>query len=234
MITEVEIPRSLPSNMDDVVSTTVSGMTCMSCVGRVEEALNSLNGAYNINVKLESGDVSFQGVSLEKAEQAIVSLGYSIGVPGESISVKNDFNWRDGSVWKQSAHNTKWCLVGCSIGDFGTIAAFQFIPYLDALGWNDMSIMFLAMFNGIMTSIALETFILIKQMGGIREAFRVAIGMSLISMIAMESSMNATDLLIMGEPTLTWWIIPIMLLDGFLTPWPYNYWRLKKYGISCH
>ena len=234
MITEVEIPRSLPSNMDDVVSTTVSGMTCMSCVGRVEEALNSLNGAYNINVKLESGDVSFQGVSLEKAEQAIVSLGYSIGVPGESISVKNDFNWRDGSVWKQSAHNTNWCLVGSSIGDFGTIAAFQFIPYLDALGWNDMSIMFLAMFNGIMTSIALETFILIKQMGGIREAFRVAIGMSLISMIAMESSMNATDLLIMGEPTLTWWIIPIMLLVGFLTPWPYNYWRLKKYGISCH
>ncbi len=234
MITEVEIPRSLPSNMDDVVSTTVSGMTCMSCVGRVEEALNSLNGAYNIDVKLESGNVSFQGVSLEKAEQAIVSLGYSIGVPGESINIKDDFNWRDGSVWKQSAHNTKWCLVGCSIGDFGTIAAFQFIPYLDALGWNDMSIMFLAMFNGIMTSIALETFILIKQMGGIREAFRVAIGMSLISMIAMESSMNATDLLIMGEPTLTWWIIPIMLLVGFLTPWPYNYWRLKKYGISCH
>ncbi|MBF26584.1 MAG: hypothetical protein CMA98_02160 [Euryarchaeota archaeon] len=97
-----------------------------------------------------------------------------------------------------------------------------------------MSIMMLAMFNGIMTSIALETFILIKQMGGIREAFRVAIGMSLISMIAMESSMNATDILIMGEPTLTWWVIPIMLFVGFITPWPYNYWRLKKYGVSCH
>ena len=66
------------------------------------------------------------------------------------------------------------------------------------------------------------------------EAFRVAIGMSLISMIAMESSMNATDLLIMGEPSLTWWVIPIMLFVGFITPWPYNYWRLKKYGISCH
>ena len=234
IITEVEIPPSLPQNMEDVVSTTVSGMTCMSCVGRVEEALNSLNGAYNIDVKLESGNVSFQGVSLEKAEQAIVSLGYSIGVPGESNNIKDDFNWRDGSVWKQSAHNTKWCLVGCSIGDFGTIAAFQFIPYLDALGWSAMSIMMLAMFNGIMTSIALETFILIKQMGGIREAFRVAIGMSLISMIAMESSMNATDLLIMGEPSLTWWVIPIMLFVGFITPWPYNYWRLKKYGLACH
>lgn len=233
MITEVEIPRSLPSNMDDVVSTTVSGMTCMSCVGRVEEALNSLNGAYNINVKLESGDVSFQGVSLEKAEQAIVSLGYSIGVPGESISVKNDFNWRDGSVWKQSAHNTKWCLVGCSIGDFGTIAAFQFIPYLDALGWSTMSIMLLAMFNGIMTSIALETIILSAQMA-LKEAFRVAIGMSLISMISMEAAMNIVDVVLTGGAKLTLWVIIPMLVAGFLTPWPYNYWRLKKYGMACH
>jgi len=25
-----------------------------------------------------------------------------------------------------------------------------------------------------------------------------------------------------------------MLIAGFLTPWPYNYWRLKKYNASCH
>jgi hypothetical protein len=25
-----------------------------------------------------------------------------------------------------------------------------------------------------------------------------------------------------------------MLAVGFLTPWPYNYWRLKKFGIACH
>jgi len=25
-----------------------------------------------------------------------------------------------------------------------------------------------------------------------------------------------------------------MLVVGFLTPWPYNYWRLKKYGAACH
>ena len=42
------------------------------------------------------------------------------------------------------------------------------------------------------------------------------------------------DLLIMGEPSLTWWVIPIMLFVGFITPWPYNYWRLKKYGLACH
>ena len=33
---------------------------------------------------------------------------------------------------------------------------------------------------------------------------------------------------------LTWWVVPIMLMVGFLTPWPYNYWRLKKYNIACH
>ena len=25
-----------------------------------------------------------------------------------------------------------------------------------------------------------------------------------------------------------------MLIAGFLTPWPYNYYRLKKYNIACH
>ncbi|DAC07245.1 MAG: DUF4396 domain-containing protein [Candidatus Thermoplasmatota archaeon] len=136
-------------------------------------------------------------------------------------------------MWRQSAHNTKWCLVGCSIGDFGTIAAFQFIPYFNDLGWSTMSIMLLAMFNGIMTSIALETFILSAQMA-LNEAFRVAIGMSLISMISMEAAMNIVDVVLTGGAKLTLWVIIPMLVAGFLTPWPYNYWRLKKYGVACH
>lgn len=96
-----------------------------------------------------------------------------------------------------------------------------------------MMIMALAMFNGIMTSIALETFILSGQMP-LKEAFRVAVGMSLISMLGMEAAMNIVDLVLTGGAMLTWWVIPIMLIAGFITPWPYNYWRLKKYGISCH
>ena len=216
--------------MGQVISINIEGMTCDGCSGKVKKAMESITGVISAEVSHQSGVavIEHKNVSKEVLISSIKSTGYTIDGKGE------DFHWRDGSVWKQSAHNTKWCLVGCSIGDFGTIAAFQSIPYLDALGWSAMSIMLLAMFNGIMTSIALETYILIKQMGGIREAFRVAIGMSLISMIAMEASMNATDLLIMGEPTLTWWIIPIMLFVGFITPWPYNYWRLKKYGVSCH
>tara|TARA_B100000214_G_scaffold226566_1_gene165017 strand:- start:4 stop:654 length:651 start_codon:yes stop_codon:yes gene_type:complete len=216
--------------MGQVISINIGGMTCDGCSGKVKKAMESISGVISAEVSHESGVavIEHKDVSKEVLISGIKSTGYTVDGKGE------DFHWKDGSVWKQSAHNTKWCLVGCSIGDFGTIAAFQSIPYLDALGWSAMSIMLLAMFNGIMTSIILETFILIKQMGGIREAFRVAIGMSLISMIAMEASMNATDLLIMGEPTLTWWIIPIMLFVGFMTPWPYNYWRLKKYGVSCH
>jgi hypothetical protein len=68
----------------------------------------------------------------------------------------------------------------------------------------------------------------------IRLAFKTAIGMSFISMIAMELAMNLTDILLTGGAVLTWWVIPFMLLAGFVTPLPYNYWRLKKYGIACH
>ena len=96
-----------------------------------------------------------------------------------------------------------------------------------------MMIMALAMFNGILTSIALEPYILLSQMP-LNEAFRVAIGMSLISMLSMEAAMNIVDLVLTGGAKLTWWVIAPMLIAGFLTPWPYNYWRLKKYGVACH
>ena len=183
--------------MTETLTVNVGGMTCDGCSSNVSSALNSLASVSSADVSHATGTavITHSGATFEEIKLAIQKSGYL--VDGES----EPFNWTDGPVWRQSAHNTKWCLIGCSVGDFGTIAAFQFIPYLDALGWSAMSIMMLAMFNGIMTSIALETFILIKQMGGIREAFRVAIGMSLISMIAMESSMNATDILIMGEPS---------------------------------
>jgi len=93
--------------------------------------------------------------------------------------------------------------------------------------------MILAIINGLITSIILETFILSKQMN-IKKAFKTALTMSFISMISMEISMNLLDYILLGEAKLVWWIIPLMLMVGFLTPWPYNYWRLKKYNISCH
>jgi cation transport ATPase len=215
--------------MLDTIRLEVGGMTCDGCSSRVQDALQAVSGVSSAQVSHEQGSavISHSGASRENLSSAVRAIGYTVDGLGE------DFHWRDGSVWRQSAHNTKWCLIGCSIGDFGTIAAFQFIPYLDGLGWSTMSIMLLAIFNGIMTSIALETFILSAQMA-LKEAFRVAIGMSLISMISMEAAMNITDVILTGGAMLTWWVIPIMLLAGFITPWPYNYWRLKKYGVACH
>ena len=139
------------------------------------------------------------------------------------------FHWKCKHTWRRSAKNTLWCLLGCSIGDFGTILYFQ----LNAINWPTLSIMILAIINGLITSIILETLILSRQMS-IKIAFHTALTMSFISMLAMEIAMNSVDWLILGEAKLVWWIVPIMLLVGFLTPWPYNYYRLKKYNIACH
>ena len=140
------------------------------------------------------------------------------------------FDWSCKNTWAQSAKNTAWCLLGCSIGDFGTILFFQ----LTEIPFPVLAIMTLAIINGLVTSIILETFILIRQNLSLDKAFKTAIGMSFISMISMEITMNLTDYLFTGGAILTWWIIPIMLAVGFVTPWPYNYWRLKKFGINCH
>ena len=141
-----------------------------------------------------------------------------------------NFNWSCNHTWKRSAKNTAWCLLWCSIGDFGTILFFQ----LTKIPFPVLGIMILAIVNGLITSIILETIILIKQNFNFNNAFKTAIGMSFISMISMEVAMNLTDYLLTGGAMLTWWVIPIMLIVGFLTPWPYNYWRLKKFGIDCH
>ena len=141
-----------------------------------------------------------------------------------------NFNWSCKHTWKRSAKNTGWCLLGCAIGDFGTILFFQ----LTLIPFPVLGIMVLAIINGLITSIILETVVLMKQNLDFSKAFKTAMGMSFISMISMEIAMNSTDYFLTGGAILTWWVIPIMLLIGFLTPWPYNYWRLKKFGIVCH
>ena len=144
--------------------------------------------------------------------------------------IADTFNWSCKHTWKRSAKNTAWCVLGCAIGDFGTILYFQ----LTEIPFPILGIMILAIINGLITSIILETIILMIQKINFVNALKTALGMSLISMISMEIMMNFTDYVLTGGAILTWWVIPIMLIVGFLTPWPYNYWRLKKYGINCH
>jgi hypothetical protein len=144
--------------------------------------------------------------------------------------MSSTIDWKHKETWKVSAKNTFWCLLGCAIGDFGTILFFQ----LSQIPFPILGIMTLAIINGVITSIILETIILIRQNFSFTNALKTASGMSLISMISMEITMNLTDYLLTGGAILNWWVIPIMLIVGFLTPWPYNYWRLKKFGIACH
>ena len=145
------------------------------------------------------------------------------------IAVKLTINWHCKNTWKTASYNTSWCLLGCAIGDLGTIAYFQFM----GIDWPVWAIMSLAILNGLMTSIILETIILSRLMTP-KLAFKTAVGMSLISMISMEVAMNVTDVMLTGGAVLTWWVIPIMLAAGFVTPLPYNYWRLKALGKACH
>jgi|TARA_B100001094_G_scaffold332504_1_gene404897 copper chaperone CopZ len=212
---------------DEAVTLDVGGMTCDGCAGKVRNALESVSGVLSAVVSHESGSavVSHSGISRNLMADAVREIGYTVDGRAE------EFHWRDGSVWNQSAYNTMWCLIGCSIGDLGTIAYFQFV-WTDS-GWTTMAIMMLAIMNGLLTSIALETVILLKQLP-FRNALRTAAGMSLISMIAMEAAMNITDIVLTGGAMLTWYAIIPMWIAGFLTPWPYNYWRLKKYGVACH
>ena len=58
--------------------------------------------------------------------------------------------------------------------------------------------MILAIINGLITSIILETIILMKQNFKFQNALKTALGMSFISMISMEVAMNLKDYLLTG------------------------------------
>ena len=142
----------------------------------------------------------------------------------------SNFSWSCKRTWKRSAKNTMWCVIGCSIGDFGTILFFQ----LYGIPFPIIGIMILAIINGLLTSVALETIILLRQKFNFAKALQTACGMSLISMVSMEITMNLTDYLLTGGAIITWRAVFIMLAVGFVTPWPYNYFRLKKFNQACH
>ena len=63
--------------------------------------------------------------------------------------------------------------------------------------------------------------------------------MSFISMLAMELAENAVELSITGgnfaaNPQLAAIALIPATAAGFIAAFPYNYYRLKKYGKSCH
>jgi hypothetical protein len=40
-------------------------------------------------------------------------------------TIASNFHWKCRHTWNRSAKNTLWCLMGCAIGDMGTILIFS-------------------------------------------------------------------------------------------------------------
>lgn len=94
---------------------------------------------------------------------------------------------------------------------------------------------------GITTSLTLETVLL--NLGAdklpLRAAVQTAAGMSMVSMLAMEIAENLVDYHLTGgvvalDDPKFWMAAVVSMGAGFLTPLPWNYWRLRKFGKACH
>ena len=75
-----------------------------------------------------------------------------------TLEIDMSITWNNKKNWLKSAHNTKWCLIGCAIGDFSTIAYFQHTEH----SLSTLQVMIFAMINGLLSSIILETIILYR------------------------------------------------------------------------
>ncbi len=228
----------------------IGGMTCNGCASHLGDVLSAIPGVTDVCVDLAENRavvcVSDNGPDRQALEIAVAGAGYIAVEHGSLKDVEQPcgqqkasaFNWNDRVVWKQSAGNTKWCLIGCSIGEFGTLAAYQILGIGATIApatFLYYFLLLLPLINGLITSVILETMLLMRGQMDFRKSLSTALGMSFISMLMMEVAMELTDLVATkGQLGMNYYAIPVMLLAGFITPWPYNYWRLKKHGAACH
>ncbi|CAG8930860.1 unnamed protein product [Penicillium salamii] len=152
-------------------------------------------------------------------------------------SMLNTAFWSCRSTWRRSGLNTLRCLIGCTVGDFSALWTLQ--TYYPELGMN--TIMLASMASGITTSVILETVLLRRGPDNLswKKAAQTAMGMSMVSMVAMELAENAVDYHLTGgvvafDDPLFWGAAVLSIGAGFLAPLPYNYARLRKYGKACH
>ena len=151
--------------------------------------------------------------------------------PGPQPGADSAEFWASLPVWRRAAANTTRCLVGCSIGDLGTLWLIQ----MHAPALPVAATVAAACAAGISTSLALETVVLRVTEGFEWQlAARTAWNMSLTSMVAMELAENAVELSISGGGCFSLAALPPALVAGFLAPLPYNYYMIRKHGRSCH
>jgi len=212
-----------------------TNLHCQGCVDKISPLLNDDKHIKQWSVDLSPNTktlhVEGDTISAQHIDELLNQVGYGVLVDQKTTSF-----WSDMKAWNRASFNTLNCLIGCSIGDFGMIFYLQaFYP-----GTSMIPQMILAIIAGLCTSIMLESIIL-KYREHFNWAFAVktAFGMSFISMIAMELAMTATDFMMTGgkaaftDPVYWMALIPALIV-GFLTPLPYNYYKLKKFNKTCH
>ncbi|KAI9376515.1 hypothetical protein BJX61DRAFT_489575 [Aspergillus egyptiacus] len=152
-------------------------------------------------------------------------------------SMRDPDFWTSRSTWKRAGINTLRCLIGCTIGDFSALWMLQ--TYYPTLGMG--AIMGASMASGITTSVILETILLRRGADQLSwpMAARTAMGMSMVSMLAMETAENLVDYHLTGgvvdvnNPQF-WMAAVASVAAGYMAPLPYNYLRLRKLGKACH
>ncbi len=207
---------------------------CKMCVEALKPVLDQdkLIDQWSIDLNPEVKTLTVSGdlVSPGHISQLLGQKGYKI------FSTANESFWGDRVLWKRASFNTLNCLIGCSIGDFGMVFYLQAFHPSTPIVWQ----MVLAIIAGLITSIILETIILkSREHFSWPFALKTAFGMSFLSMVAMELAMTGTDFMITGGKAafsdIWYWLALIpALIVGFLTPLPYNYYKLKKFNKACH
>jgi copper chaperone CopZ len=227
---------------------------CAGCIESIKPFFNSSQKIKEWKVDLSKPVKTIAVTGEDVSEQDITGLlqqaGYDvlhetdetstelppIGIPiSRQPSTVNGF-WQDSDKWKRAGFNTLNCLIGCSIGDFGTVIFLQaYFPH------TSMPVqMLLATISGLCTSVMLETVILkVREGFEWNNALSTAFSMSFISMVTMEIAMNISDFMVTGGKAAFnspqyWMAFGIASVAGFLAPLPYNYYKLKKYNKACH
>ncbi len=227
---------------------------CAGCIESIKPFFNSSKRIKEWKVDLSKPvkTITVTGEEISKVEVAelLQKAGYDvleeteikstelpqIGTGNRKIETTSPAFWSDRNIWKRASFNTLNCLIGCSIGDFGAIIFLQaYYPQI-----NMFTQMLLATICGLCTSVLLESVILkVRENFDWKNAFTTALSMSFISMITMEIAMNISDFMVTGGKAAFsspqyWLAFGVALLAGFLTPLPYNYFKLKKYNKACH
>ncbi len=207
-----------------------TSLHCQGCVDKVKSSLDA-------NDKISNWTADINGEVKLTVEGSITKgeLDALLQKEGYHLKSNNGF-WFDRNKWNRASFNTLNCLIGCSIGDFGMVIYLQAYYPSTPIMWQ----MVLAIIAGLCTSIILETIILkTREHFSWIFALKTAFGMSFISMVAMELAMTSTDFMITGgkaafdDPAYWLALIPALIV-GFLTPLPYNYYKLKKFDKACH